>query len=152
MRADLFRVSGVFATELLGVSLPLLVPADPPKRDDRIVHAAQLLEQHIMWLAKNVFQVQPSNLGLFWDDGTTLAFNKGGSLFFGIHAMQVLLRMDRYQSAESQLHYWFSIFAHELTHNIVTEHDAAFASQMGTLVSTYTPILTHALCKAGLSM
>ena len=77
----------------------------------------------------NVFSLRPQSLHIFYDEsGSTIAFNRQGSLFCNYRFfVQLHLRKFVEESAEGKretMVYWWVVLCHELAHNLVESHSA----------------------------
>lgn len=73
----------------------------------------------------HIYRLDPAVMHIFYDAvGATIAFNTNGSVFcnlrYFVQLHRDLLRNDRATAG----HYWFVVVAHELSHNLVKQHDA----------------------------
>lgn len=72
-----------------------------------------------------IYRLDPAVMHIFYDPaGATIAFNANGSIFcnlrYFVQLHRDLLKRDRANAG----HYWFVVIAHELSHNLVKQHDA----------------------------
>ncbi|KAI9832550.1 MAG: hypothetical protein M1819_004340 [Sarea resinae] len=81
-----------------------------------------------------VFALPPQSIHIFYDEsGSTIAFNRQGSLFCNFRFFEQLHlpglkeheRPKRVQSASEATIYWWVVLCHELAHNLVGDHSAA---------------------------
>ncbi|KTW26702.1 hypothetical protein T552_02708 [Pneumocystis carinii B80] len=83
-----------------------------------------LFSSLILKKISTVFGFNTSVLNIFYDDdGPAIAFNKNGSIFCNLRHY-ILLHSKKLISGNSKdvLAFWFVTIAHELSHNIVSEH------------------------------
>lgn len=105
--------------------------------------AAEFAELLVSTLAISVFRLPldvAKNLSIFWEDGRTIAFNKGGSLFFNLkYYMQQREAQGKARSVDhaTLADYWFVVMAHELAHNIANGHGKEHESVMETLLQSF---------------
>ena len=91
----------------------------------------------LMVLAQEVFQLQPSTMHVYFDpEGSTIAFNRGGALFFnwryyvalghdeGAGVGQKNVSGKTISARDEGMIYWFFTMAHELAHNFVGDHNS----------------------------
>ncbi|KAI8605357.1 hypothetical protein EDD21DRAFT_363843 [Dissophora ornata] len=91
----------------------------------------------LMILAQDVFGLAPETMHVYYDpEGQTIAFNRGGSLFFNWRYYVALGHDDGAGQGKKQVQgrtvtareegliYWFFTMAHELAHNFVGEHNS----------------------------
>ncbi|KAK7534105.1 uncharacterized protein J3D65DRAFT_632440 [Phyllosticta citribraziliensis] len=83
-----------------------------------------------------LFRLSNSVINIFYEDASsTIAFNKGGSLFFNyfyffnLHARNV----GGGGAADATL-YWWEVFCHEIAHNLSAEHSAKHVYYEGSFV------------------
>jgi len=109
----------------------------------------------LLVLAKDVFGLKPESVHIMYDtEGQTIAFNRGGSLFFNWRFYTSLghdegegsavKRMDggRPVTARDEgLIYWFFTIAHELAHNIISIHDSKHEYYMSSFCERFLPTL-----------
>ncbi|KAF9360799.1 hypothetical protein BGX34_007497 [Mortierella sp. NVP85] len=106
----------------------------------------------LMILAKDVFKLAPDTMHVMYDiEGPTIAFNRGGSLFFNWRYYVSLGHDDGAGSAikkvqgrsvsarDEGLIYWFFTIAHELAHNFVSVHDSKHEYYMSSFCEQYLP-------------
>ena len=99
-----------------------------------IAHRAGLGEFSAILLdCASVYALHPQSIHIFYDEtGSTIAFNRQGSLFCNFRFFEQLhLRslLDQKPSLRSKnrvdaLVYWWVVLAHELAHNLVAAHSA----------------------------
>ncbi|QSL66000.1 hypothetical protein MERGE_003137 [Pneumocystis wakefieldiae] len=83
-----------------------------------------LFSSLILKKISSVFGFNASILNIFYDDnGPTIAFNKNGSIFCNLR-YYILLHSKKLVSGNLKdvIAFWFVTIAHELSHNIVSEH------------------------------
>ncbi|KAF9984479.1 hypothetical protein BGZ65_000291 [Modicella reniformis] len=106
----------------------------------------------LMILAQNVFGLAPETMHVMYDVvGPTIAFNRGGSLFFNWRFYLNLGHDDDAGSAikqvqgrsitarEEGLIYWFFTIAHELAHNFENAHNSKHEYYMSSFCEQYLP-------------
>lgn len=106
----------------------------------------------LMILAKDVFGLAPETMHVMYDsEGPTIAFNRGGSLFFNWRYYVSLGHDDNAGMAIKQVQgrsisavdegliYWFFTIAHELAHNFVAAHDSKHEYYMSSFCEQYLP-------------
>ncbi|KAG0222294.1 hypothetical protein B0O80DRAFT_113406 [Mortierella sp. GBAus27b] len=106
----------------------------------------------LMILAQDVFKLSPETMHIMYDkEGPTIAFNRGGSLFFNWRYYVTLGHDDDGGAAikqvqgrsvtarEEGLIYWFFTIAHELAHNFVEAHDSRHEFYMSSFCEQYLP-------------
>ncbi|KAK3823304.1 MAG: hypothetical protein J3Q66DRAFT_331397, partial [Benniella sp.] len=81
-------------------------------------------------------------------EGQTIAFNRGGSLFFNWRFYTSLGHDEAAKWTDGErpitagdegLIYWFFMIAHELAHNIVSIHDSKHEYYMSSFCERYLP-------------
>jgi len=109
----------------------------------------------LLILAKDVFGLPSKSMHIMYDtEGQTIAFNRGGSLFFNWrffislgHDDEEGLAVKRKQgqrtvkARDEGLIYWFFTIAHELAHNIVLVHDSRHEYYMSSFCEQHLPAL-----------
>jgi len=107
----------------------------------------------LILLAKDVFGLKPESLHVMYDmEGPTIAFNRGGSLFFNWRFYvnlghddgegSAIKRMQGQQPVKARdegLIYWFFTVAHGLAHNIVPVHDSKHQYYMSSFCEQFFP-------------
>ncbi|KAG5437655.1 hypothetical protein PCANB_000692 [Pneumocystis canis] len=82
----------------------------------------ELFSSEILKKISDVFGFHVSVLNIFYDEnGLTIAFNKGGSIFCNLK-YYLSLHLKKLASGNFRDAFWFVTIAHELSHNIVSEH------------------------------
>ncbi|KAK9702383.1 hypothetical protein K7432_011269 [Basidiobolus ranarum] len=119
--------------------------------------------QLLMSLA-NVFELVPDTMHVFYDpEGPTVAFNRGGALFFNWRYFVALGHDSNHSKTESTLDtklgsgevgmiYWFFTMAHELAHNFVGEHNSQHEFYFSSFCEQYLPALIDTLTKSRTSV
>lgn len=103
-------------------------------------------------LSAEVFDVDLEAVHLYWDrGGRTAAFNLGGSLFFNLASDVDSVPASTSDLASAALH-WYGVFCHELTHNVVMQHDATFANYLEVNCVHFCGRLSKFLERRGLSL
>ncbi|SPN97592.1 related to NUO-14 NADH2 dehydrogenase (ubiquinone) 14K chain [Cephalotrichum gorgonifer] len=94
-----------------------------------------------------IYNVSPSVLHIFHDEeGLTIAFNKGGAMFFNLrfylqlHAGGMASPMGRSRA----MVWWWVVMAHELAHNLVLAHTAEHSYYTESFIQEYFFQLTNA--------
>ncbi|RPB00166.1 hypothetical protein L873DRAFT_1843132 [Choiromyces venosus 120613-1] len=91
-----------------------------------------------------IYSLRLTSMHIYYDEqGTTIAFNTNGSIFCNfrfylqLHAVAVAKG-----SAEKALAYWFVVVAHELAHNLVSDHSAqhSFYAYVYSLPAPFPPL------------
>jgi hypothetical protein len=101
----------------------------------------------VLKFLSHVFGIADNVPNIYWDsNGSTIAFNRGRSLFFnlryylGWHYKKTMNSDD-----PKTYHYWFLTFCHELAHNFHGPHDATHEYWMSSFAETYMGKLINAL-------
>jgi len=113
---------------------------------DRAREFSNLLVQ----LSIEVFGLDVSVIHLYWDErGSSRAFNRAGSLFFNLFcfmndgdSIKIINTWKR----------WFGTMAHELTHNLHSQHDAHFANFLELFCVEFADKFLTAMNIRGLNM
>ncbi|KAI9105922.1 hypothetical protein DFS34DRAFT_601439 [Phlyctochytrium arcticum] len=134
----------------------------------------------VLQVLANVFGTDKGSVHLYYDlNGSTIAFNRGRTLFFnvryyltlhynptthdGLGSSDVTLPgafgtpntsaaasgTDLSSEAADVFYYWFLTWCHELAHNFVSEHDAAHEYWMSSFAETYMSKLVRVLRNLG---
>ncbi|KAI9880373.1 MAG: hypothetical protein M1830_003690 [Pleopsidium flavum] len=74
----------------------------------------------------NVFALRVDSLHIFYDDsGSTIGFNRKGSIFFNYRYFENLHLPNVQQGVKAEaLVYWWVVLCHELAHNLVDDHSS----------------------------
>ena len=144
-----------FATSSSGIKI-FLSNSLPDKRKFMSQNASAL-DAFTVVLADcaEAFSLSPSSIHVFHeDDSSTIAFNKSKALFFNyryfeqLH-LEAVLRGER----AGAIIYWFVVFAHELAHNLVSDHSAAHSYYVESFVIQYfTKVAAKVAALAGVVM
>ncbi|KAF9371790.1 hypothetical protein CPB97_001717, partial [Podila verticillata] len=91
----------------------------------------------LMVLARDVFGLVPETMHVYYDpEGSTIAFNRSGALFFnwryyvalghdeGAGAGKKQVQGRTISARDEAMIYWFFTMAHELAHNFVSDHNS----------------------------
>lgn len=91
----------------------------------------------LMVLAQDVFDLVPETMHVYFDpEGSTIAFNRGGALFFnwryyvalghdiGAGSGKKQVQGRTITARDEAMIYWFFTMAHELAHNFVGDHNS----------------------------
>jgi hypothetical protein len=105
----------------------------------------------LVGLAAEIFSVDPDCVKVYWDaHGATAAFNNGrGQLFFNAW---VFVREAQSPELPETVSTWFGIFAHELAHNAVAQHDASFAQALEMICVQFVGALARFVERRGLQL
>ncbi|KAF9976136.1 hypothetical protein BGZ73_009111 [Actinomortierella ambigua] len=120
----------------------------------------------LLALAK-VFNLSPKTMHVFFDpEGSSIAFNRGGSLFFNWRYYvafghdDIQLGKDKNGkkpaatdkegnfAVDDALVYWFFTMAHELAHNFVGEHNSQHEFYFSSFCEQYVPALIKSMAVA----
>jgi hypothetical protein len=161
---DLIRTPFSFA------GVDCFVERSDAARADAVFHGLAVEATAFAQLAKGVavgvFGLDPSVVHVYYHwRGATAAFNRGGSLFFNLDTFLSQLearawrtttvlgpdRQPRFLLPPDAIVEWFGVFCHELAHNHVMQHDAAFSNWMLMLFTEFLDKLQAYLdrCEAG---
>ncbi|KAG0338943.1 hypothetical protein BG000_003116 [Podila horticola] len=115
----------------------------------------------LMVLAQDVFDLVPETMHVYYDpEGSTIAFNRGGALFFNWRYYVALGHDTGAGSGKKQVQgrtitardeamiYWFFTMAHELAHNFVGDHNSKHEFYFSSFCEQYLPSLMAAMAKA----
>ncbi|KMU92458.1 hypothetical protein CIHG_10276 [Coccidioides immitis H538.4] len=101
-----------------------------------LIHFASILMD-----CASIFGVRKDSISVFCEpNGKTIAFNHQGSIFCNFHYFQNLhLAKVTEGSRADTLVYWWTIFCHELAHNIVELHNSEHSYYTESFVMEYFP-------------
>ncbi|KAJ1925062.1 hypothetical protein IWQ60_004808 [Tieghemiomyces parasiticus] len=111
---------------------------------------------HVLTVLVEVFGLDARAVHIFYDaQGSTIAFNRGRSLFFNLRFFTQLhhftMLKDQRQGpaprAADVYYYWFMVACHELGHNFVTAHDARHEFYMSSFAEQYLRAMVAQLAK-----
>ncbi|KAI9677687.1 MAG: hypothetical protein M1817_006642 [Caeruleum heppii] len=103
-----------------------------------------------------VFALPQGTLHIFHDEqGTSIAFNRQGSLFCNFHFFAQLhgagVRTGRADARSEAMVYWWVVLCHELAHNLVADHSAEHSYWTENFVSHYFPTTMMKVAEYGRS-
>ncbi|CAB9498392.1 HATPase_c domain protein [Seminavis robusta] len=113
-----------------------------PESDSFLRSNEDAIEKFALVLKRlaSVYEIDPKAVAIFHDPrGGTIAFNANRSLHFNLrffHALHYL--QNKYESYDCYS-YWFVVFAHELSHNLVSGHNKEHGFYTESYVSKYLP-------------
>ena len=86
-------------------------------------------------ILSTIYECSRDKINIYYDkNATNIAFNRNKNLFFNLVVFENLhLGIQLIHS----LSYWYMIFAHELAHNFVNEHNESHEHYMAAYASTY---------------
>ena len=87
----------------------------------------------------DVFALKRNSVHIFYDDaGSTIAFNQNKALFFNYRYFENLHLPSEQQGKKTDtLVYWCVVMAHELAHNLVSDHSAQHSYYTEAMVIQY---------------
>ncbi|KAI1981256.1 hypothetical protein LOZ53_003276 [Ophidiomyces ophidiicola] len=94
-----------------------------------------------------IFGVRKDSIAVFHEmNGNTIAFNHGGSIFCNYDYFQRLhLKTVTAGNRSDCLVYWWTIFCHELAHNLIGPHNSEHGYYTESFVMKYLPAITALL-------
>lgn len=93
-----------------------------------------------------VFNVNSGSLNVCYDErGPTIAFNKTGTIYCNLRFYNQLHDHLRPGANGEAFMYWFVTIAHELAHNLVSEHSSEHEFYMESMIVQYMPRLLPSL-------
>lgn len=102
----------------------------------------------LLGILGEIFGVNRGALNVCYDDsGPTIAFNKSGTIYCNLHFFSSLHDIssstvtDVSGRKRDAMMYWFVTLAHELAHNLVSEHSSEHEFYMESMVIAYLPKL-----------
>ncbi|KAF9428175.1 hypothetical protein BGZ94_003181 [Podila epigama] len=112
----------------------------------------------LMVLAQDVFDLVPETMHVYYDpEGSTIAFNRGGALFFnwryyvalghdeGSGNGKKVVQGRTISARDEAMIYWFFTMAHELAHNFVGDHNSKHEFYFSSFCEQYLPALMVAM-------
>ncbi|RDW83937.1 histidine kinase-like ATPase domain-containing protein [Aspergillus mulundensis] len=101
----------------------------------------------------DVFSLRPDTVSIFYDPGSkAIGFNRAGSIFCNYHYFQQLHEKALLQKANPDraeaIVYWWVVLAHELSHNLVSDHSSAHSYYTESFVSQYFPRVAAKIASA----
>jgi hypothetical protein len=94
-----------------------------------------------------VYQLNTSSVAIYHDpSGGTIAFNANRALHFNVRFF-FSLHYDKPASIRECYAYWFTTFAHELAHHLVSHHNKEHGFYTESYVALYLPKLVLFLTK-----
>lgn len=89
----------------------------------------------------DIFALKPNTMHIYYDDaGSTIAFNQDKALFFNYRYFDSLhLPVVQQGNKADAVVYWCVVMAHELAHNLVSDHSAQHSYYTESLVIQYFP-------------
>ena len=106
----------------------------------------------VLFSAAESFALKRNAVHIFYDDsGSTIAFNSNKALFFNYRYFENLHLPTAQQGNKSEaVVYWSVVMAHELAHNVVSDHSSQHSYYTESLVTQYFPkIVVNAGISAG---
>ena len=87
----------------------------------------------------DIFALSRSTVHIFYDDaGSTIAFNQSKALFFNYRYFENLhLPLVQQGDKSDAIVYWCVVMAHELSHNLVSDHSAQHSYYTEAMVIQY---------------
>ncbi|KAI9302818.1 hypothetical protein BJ944DRAFT_242011 [Cunninghamella echinulata] len=100
---------------------------------------------HIVIALATIFELKLNTVHLFYDtEGSTIAFNKSGSLFLNLRYYLALHEpttvndpVETLAKRREALIYWFMTICHELSHNFVAEHNSEHEFYFSSFAEVY---------------
>ncbi|KAJ8606252.1 hypothetical protein MRB53_041074 [Persea americana] len=105
----------------------------------------------VMLEVASVFPLDPRTMHLYYDeDGSTIAFNLNGSLFFNYRffAQLHLTQIDRPANRAQALVYWWVVACHEVAHNLEGPHNSKHSFYTEQLIAQYFPAVASRMMQA----
>ncbi|CAO3616217.1 unnamed protein product [Cunninghamella blakesleeana] len=100
---------------------------------------------HVVTALTTIFELKLNTVHLFYDtEGSTIAFNKSGSLFLNLRYYLALHEpnsltdaAEMFAKRKEALIYWFMTLCHELAHNFVAEHSSEHEFYFSSFAEIY---------------
>ncbi|RUS25101.1 hypothetical protein BC938DRAFT_472625 [Jimgerdemannia flammicorona] len=134
------RYCSVWVTRSLKLAhegnMKFYVPHDMNAADVSTKYSEQL--QQFFEVLKGLMQVfglHETNIHVYYEKGSTIALNQNRSLFFNLH-YYVELKHGAANKTEVMT-YWFMTICHELSHNLVLNHDSDHEFYMSSFAEKY---------------
>ncbi len=97
-----------------------------------------------------IFKLNISSVGIYYDpNGNTIAFNSNKAFHFNLRFFHALHRHD--WNSKSCYSYWYTVFCHELAHNLVSAHNKEHGKYTESIVMLYLPALIDFLAHNGIA-
>jgi hypothetical protein len=91
-----------------------------------------------------IFQLNMSSVSIYYDpDGSTIAFNSNKAFHFNLRFFHAIHRHD--WNSKGCYSYWYTVFCHELAHNLVSAHNKEHGKYTESIVMLYLPALINFL-------
>jgi Protein of unknown function (DUF3684) len=125
--------------------------------NDISIPATEFLTRHalslnvfatLLYEVGDVYTLPRKVLHIFYDEfGSTIAFNSKGSLFCNFRFFQQLherkIESESVEGKTETVSWWWIVIAHELAHNIVSDHNAEHSYYTYVSLSSKTIPITH---------
>ena len=96
-----------------------------------------------------IFKLKISSVAIYYDpNGNTIAFNSNKAFHFNLRFFHAL-RHD--WNSKGCYSYWFTVFCHELAHNLVSAHNKEHGKYTESIVMLYLPALIDFLAQNGIA-
>jgi hypothetical protein len=115
------------------------VHVDPIYQRHVNIKTAEFFEKKIIHPLASIFNYNIDKVHLFWEDKSTIAFNRGGQLFYNIRYFEEVHYVEIQKNSAavaSALTWWYVVFAHEVAHNVAEGHDKQHESVEEVLIQT----------------
>ena len=97
-----------------------------------------------------IFKLKISSVAIYYDpNGNTIAFNSNKAFHFNLRFFHALHRHD--WNSKGCYSYWFTVFCHELAHNLVSAHNKEHGKYTESIVMLYLPALIDFLAQNGIA-
>eukprot|EP00804_Cyclotella_cryptica_P009879 CCRYP_014180-RC/>CCRYP_014180-RC protein AED:0.05 eAED:0.05 QI:56/1/1/1/0.9/0.81/11/470/1857 len=84
-----------------------------------------------------VYKVPLATVAIYYDpSGNTIAFNSNKALYFNL---RFFVSLHRSHVNSACYAYWYTVFAHELAHNLVTAHNKEHGKFTESIIALYLP-------------
>ena len=97
-----------------------------------------------------VFKLNMSSVAIYYDpNGNTIAFNSNKAFHFNFRFFNAIHRND--WKSKGCYSYWYTVFCHELAHNLVSAHNKEHGKYTESIVTLYLPPFIDLMNQKGLS-
>jgi hypothetical protein len=96
-----------------------------------------------------IFQLNISSVAIYYDGGgNTIAFNSHKAFHFNLRFFHALHRHE--WNSRGCYSYWFTVFCHELAHNLVSAHNKEHGKYTESIITLYLPSFVDFLSRSGI--
>jgi hypothetical protein len=97
-----------------------------------------------------IFKLKLGSVAIYYDpNGSTIAFNSNKAFHFNLRFFHAIHRHD--WKSKVCYSYWYTVFCHELAHNLVSAHNKEHGKYTESIVMLYLPALIDFLAQNGIA-